>query len=210
MNKISNIIKILKKRYPANDFSAHHSTPFKVLVACILSLRTKDETTYPAAKRLFALADNPEKMLKLQESAIRQTIYPVGFYKRKSKTIKEICKKLISDYNSEVPDTIDELLKFKGVGRKTANIVVTFGYSKPGIAVDTHVHRISNRLGIVKTKKPEETEFALKKLVPRKYWIDLNELFVRHGQNTCRPVSPFCSRCEIRKFCNRVGVATSR
>ncbi|MFC1768577.1 endonuclease III domain-containing protein [Nanoarchaeota archaeon] len=204
------IIKILKKKYSAKEFSTHHSTPYQVLIACILSLRTKDEVTYPAAKRLFILAKTPQNMIKLNESKIQKTIYPVGFYKRKSKTIKDISKKIIKDYKSNVPNTVEELVKLKGVGRKTANIVVTYGHGKPGIAVDTHVHRISNRLGIVKTKTPEQTEFKLRKILPRKYWIDFNELLVRHGQNTCKPISPFCSICEIRKYCKRVNVTTSR
>ncbi|MBI4439952.1 endonuclease III [Candidatus Woesearchaeota archaeon] len=210
MSQIPEMLRMLKRTYPANDFSSAHKSPFEVLVACILSLRTKDETTYPAAQRLFAKADTPRKMLRLSAREIEKAIYPVGFYRRKAKTIRGICKKVIRDYDSEVPDSIDELLKFKGVGRKTANIVITFGFNKPGIAVDTHVHRISNRLGIARTKTPEETEYALKGIVPREYWIDLNELFVRHGQNTCRPISPFCSRCQIRKFCKRIGVTKSR
>ncbi|MBW2991725.1 endonuclease III [Candidatus Woesearchaeota archaeon] len=199
---IQKIISELKKHYSHDEFAEKNNRdPYKVLISCILSLRTKDTTTYPASKRLFRLANTPKKMLKLTEKQIRKAIYPVGFYKTKAKRIKEISKKLINEYNSIVPNTIEELLNFKGIGRKTANIVVTFGYNLPGIAVDTHVHRISNRIGLVKTKTPEKTEFALRKKIPKKYWIVLNELLVRHGQNICRPVNPKCSECMIIKYC---------
>ena len=177
---IAKIISLLKSNYSTSEFAEKNGKdPYKVLISCILSLRTKDETTYPASKRLFKLAKTPKQMLKLAEKQIRKAIYPVGFYRTKAKTIKDISARLFKDYNSKVPDTVEELLKFKGIGRKTANIVVTFGYGLPGLAVDTHVHRISNRIGWVRTKAPEETEFALKKKIPKKYWIMLNELLVR-------------------------------
>jgi len=149
-------------------------------------------------------------MLKLETRQIEMAIYPVGFYKRKAAQIKQICKELVEKHNSKVPDRIDELLKFKGVGRKTANIVLTVGYSKLGIAVDTHVHRISNRIGLVSTRHPDETELELKKKLPKKYWIVFNELLVLHGKNICVPISPKCSVCPIHKYCDRVGVIRSR
>ena len=208
---ISKIITLLKKEYRSDFFAEHHARdPYRVLIGCILSLRTKDETTYPASQRLFKLAKTPKQMLKLTKKQIQKAIFPVGFYRVKSKTILNISKTLIDKYNGRVPDTIEELIKIKGVGRKTANILITFGYNKPGIAVDTHVHRISNRLGIVKTKNPHLTEFALRKKLPRRFWIDFNELMVRHGQNICKPISPWCSRCVIRRYCRRVGVTRSR
>jgi|TARA_B100001971_G_C18257310_1_gene583287 endonuclease-3 len=216
MDKIEQIISILKRDYPkfrtpiVTEFAERTRDPFKVLISCLLSLRTKDETTAKASKRLFELGESPEEMVKLSEERIRDAIYPVGFYKTKAKRIKEICKRLIEEYESKVPDTIDELLKFKGVGRKTANLVVTQGYGKLGICVDTHVHRISNRLGLVKTKTPEKTEFALRELLPKEYWIVYNDLLVSYGQNVCVPISPFCSKCSIREFCKRVGVERSR
>ena len=211
MSKIASIVKELKKYYPPDEFAKlNDRNPFKTLVSCILSLRTKDEVTYKATRRLYKIATTPQKILKLPTKKLEKLIYPVGFYKTKAKRIKGICKKLIKEYNCKVPDTIEELLKFKGVGRKTANIVITFGFGKHGIAVDTNVNRISNRLGLVKTKNPHETEFALRKLLPKKYWIVFNELLVRHGQNTCKPISPFCSKCCIRKCCKRVGVTRSR
>src|ERR1700752_1698047 len=151
-----------------------YESPFRVLISCILSLRTQDSTTAKASHRLFALADSPEAMMTLTTKKIEKTIFPVGFYRTKAKVIREICRILIRDYSSKVPDEIDELLKLKGVGRKTANLVVTLGYHKPGICVDTHVHRISNRLGYIKTKTPEQTETVLRKKLPGKYWMIWN------------------------------------
>lgn len=213
--RIDKIIEILSKEtaqytQPIVTQFSYENNPFKVLISCLLSLRTKDTTTGPASERLFQLADTPEKMVKLDVKTIKKTIYPVGFYKTKAQRIKEICKVLIQQYNSKVPNEIDELLKFKGVGRKTANLVVTLGYGKLGICVDTHVHRISNRLGLVKTKNPYETEFALRKLLPKKYWIVYNDLLVTWGQNVCVPISPFCSRCAVYEYCERVGVERQR
>lgn len=208
---ITKVLTLLRKHYTTDWFGvAHHKDPFKVLIACIMSLRTKDEVTYPRAAALFERADTPSKMLKLSEETIAQTIYPVGFYRRKARTILGICRKLMNEYGGRVPDTIEELLTFHGVGRKTANIVVTFGYGKDGIAVDTHVHRITNRLGWVDTKTPYETEFALRARVPREQWQNINELMVRHGQNICKPISPWCSKCMIRKYCKQRGVVSSR
>lgn len=184
--------------------------PFFVLISCLLSLRTRDEVTLPASERLFRLADNPKSMLSLSTKTIEKTIYPVGFYKTKARTIKNICKDLLEKFNGQVPGDIDTLLTLKGVGRKTANLVVTESFHKPGICVDTHVHRISNRLGYVKTKTPEETEWALRKKLPKKYWMDFNYYLVTWGQNICKPISPLCSRCKVYPFCNRSGVGISR
>ncbi len=184
--------------------------PFRVLISTILSLRTKDETTAEASARLFDLADTPQAMLDLNESLIAKTIYPVGFYKTKAKTIREICKVLLEKYEGRVPDDLDELLKLKGVGRKTANLVITLGFGKPGICVDTHVHRITNRWGYVKTKSPDETEMRLREILPRKHWIVINDLLVAYGQNLCKPISPHCSVCTIAEFCQRSGVERSR
>ena len=184
--------------------------PFRVLIACLLSLRTKDETTGPASERLFALADTPEAMLRLQPKQIERAIFPVGFYRTKARVVLGVCRDLLERYGGVVPDRIDELLTLHGVGRKTANLVVTQGFSKPGICVDTHVHRISNRLGYVKTKTPEETESALRTKLPRRYWIGYNDLLVSFGQNICQPVSPRCSLCPVQKGCPRIGVKRSR
>ena len=185
-------------------------SPFTVLVACLLSLRTQDKTTGEASARLFQLAATPQTMAKLPPAHIEKAIYPVGFYKTKAQNILKICRILISEYNGRVPDDIDTLLKLPGVGRKTANLVVTLGYNQPGICVDTHVHRITNRWGYVKTKTPEQTETALRAKLPRRYWMIINDLLVTYGQNICKPISPICSQCKIRHFCDRVGVDKSR
>jgi endonuclease-3 len=187
------------------------NTPFTTLVSCILSLRTKDEVTDQASIRLLQKHNTPKKILQLSEKQIQKMIYPVGFYKTKSKRIKEISKTLINDYSGKVPKDFNELLKLKGVGRKTANIVMVYGFKKPGfIPIDTHCHRIPNRLGWINTKNPDETETELKKILPKKYWDDFNHLFVRFGQKICTPVSPFCSKCPIKKYCKQTGVKQSR
>ncbi|HYS16815.1 MAG TPA: endonuclease III [Candidatus Binatia bacterium] len=184
--------------------------PFHVLIACILSLRTQDTTTGPASERLFAAAAAPETMVKLARRQIERLIYPVGFYRTKARVILGICRDLLARFDGRVPDTIDELLTLNGVGRKTANLVVTMGYGKPGICVDTHVHRISNRLGYVKTRNPEETEMALRGKLPRRYWIGYNDLLVSFGQNICAPISPRCSLCPVATLCPQIGVKTTR
>jgi endonuclease-3 len=184
--------------------------PFRILISCLLSLRTKDKTTSEASARLFALAHTPAGLLGLRRSRIERAIYPVGFYRTKAKAIHAICRRLLEVYGGTVPDTIDALITLPGVGRKTANLVVTVGYQKPGICVDIHVHRISNRWGYVKTRKPEDTEAALRNKLPKRYWITFNDLLVPYGQNICQPVSPFCSRCKLIDMCDRVGVVRSR
>lgn len=184
--------------------------PFKILVSTVLSLRTKDEVTMEASKRLFTVASSPEELAGTPVRIIERTIYPVGFYKTKARSIKNIAKRLIREYDSVVPDTIEELLTFKGVGRKTANLVVTLGYGKKGICVDTHVHRVSNRLGLVETTNPEQTEYALMDLLPDKHWIGYNELLVSFGQKVCKPVSPLCSTCPLGPDCPQVGVGIHR
>ncbi len=213
--KIEAIIKILREetkkfKEPIVTTISRKKDPYKVLISTVLSLRTKDEVTHKASERLYKKASTPWEMVKLSPNEIEKLIYPVGFYKRKAKNIIEISKILIEKYDGKVPDDIDELLKLPGVGRKTANLVVTLGYGKLGICVDTHVHRVSNRLGIVKTKTPEETEFALRKILPKKYWIEYNDLLVTWGQNICTPISPKCSMCKISSYCNKIGVTKHR
>lgn len=216
-NDIHAVIRTLKREIadwsePAVGVVARESgrDPFLVLTSCLLSLRTKDKTTAEASQRLFALASTAATMRQLPILVIEQAIYPVGFYRTKAKQIQQICTQLIERYGGRVPVTIDELLTLPGVGRKTANLVVTVGYEKPGICVDIHVHRISNRWGYVKTRTPDETEQALRKKLPREYWIMFNDLLVPYGQNLCQPVSPFCSRCKLVTYCDRVGVTKSR
>ncbi|MBM3244843.1 MAG: endonuclease III [Candidatus Omnitrophica bacterium] len=215
MVKIPQIIRLIKKQVkdktvPSVTQFSYDNDPYLVLVSCILSLRTKDKTTIEAAKRLFSLARMPREMLKLSVKKIQKLIYPVGFYRTKAKVISGLSKKITDDYAGRVPSSIEELLEFKGVGRKTANLVLGLGYKIPAICVDTHVHRISNRLGWVRTKSPEETEEALKKIIPRDLWIELNTILVTFGQNICLPVAPFCSKCSIKKLCRQKGVKNER
>ena len=184
--------------------------PFLILISTLLSLRTKDRTTREAGDRLFAMARTPAAMVKLPLKKLERVIYPVGFYRTKAKAIHQICRRLIDEYGGVVPDSIDELVTLPGVGRKTANLVVTIGYGKPGICVDIHVHRISNRWGYIKTKTPEESEQVLRRALPKQYWIIYNDLLVPYGQNLCLPVSPLCSTCKLTELCDRVGVTRSR
>ena len=213
VHKIINILRDETRKWdvPIVTLTAEtYHDPFRVLISTILSLRTQDTTTAKVSKRLFELADNPQDMLKLSVKVIEKVIYPIGFYKTKARTIRYLCRELIDKYKSRVPDDLDELLKLKGVGRKTANLVVTLGYGKAGICVDTHVHRISNRLGYIKTKTPLETEMSLRKKLPKKYWIEYNDLLVSFGQHLCRPISPRCSVCPIEMYCDKVGVTKHR
>jgi len=184
--------------------------PFRVLISCLLSLRTKDQTTGPAAVRLFALADTPARMLRLTPARIEQAMFPVGFYRTKERTILALSRTLMEQFGGKVPDDLDTLLTLKGIGRKTANLVLTQGFAKPGICVDTHVHRISNRWGYVRTKTPHETEMALRRKLPTQYWAEYNDLLVAFGQTICQPVSPWCSRCPVSDYCPRRGVVRSR
>ena len=178
--------------------------PYLVLIACILSLRTNDRTTYPATLRMLELANTPREMKKVSPEALAKAIYPVGFYENKAKQIVELSRVIDEELGGKVPDEIEELVKFNGVGRKTANLVLSQGFNKPAICVDVHVHRIFNRLGYVKTKTPEETEFALREKLPKKYWIDINTLLVTHGQNVCKPTKPNCAACPISSYCAKL------
>ncbi len=184
--------------------------PFQVLISCLLSLRTQDEVTGKASARLFARARTPQQLLSLPLSSIRKLIYPVGFYRTKAKRIHQICQHLLGRFQGKVPSDLEELLTLPGVGRKTANLVMTAGFGKLGICVDTHVHRISNRLDYVRTKTPEQTETALRGKLPQRYWIQYNDLLVAFGQTLCRPTSPWCSRCPIENFCAKRGVTRQR
>jgi len=213
---IGTVVRTLKRQAPrwrptaVSEVAAEQLDPFRVLIACLLSLRTQDTTTRPAAARLFRLADTPAALLRLKPSQIERAIFPVGFYRTKARVIRQVCRDLLTRFGGRVPDDLDTLLTFKGVGRKTANLVVTVGFGKPGICVDTHVHRISNRLGFVRTRTPEQTEFALRAKLPRRHWIQYNDLLVAFGQNVCRPLSPHCSRCPVSMLCPRIGVTQAR
>lgn len=185
-------------------------TPFRILIATLLSLRTKDTLTATITPRLFAVADTPAALLALSEERIAELIYPVGFYRTKARAIREICALLLERHGGEVPADLEALLALPGVGRKTANLVLAMGFGQPAICVDTHVHRITNRWGYVQTRTPEETEMALRAVLPERHWIAINGLLVTLGQNICHPTSPRCSVCPVAALCARVGVTRSR
>ena len=185
-------------------------SPFRLLVACVISLRTKDEVTAEASRRLFEIAPTPDRLAKLEEDRIARAIYPAGFYNTKAAQLKEIGRIIRDDFDDEVPASEADLLALPGVGRKTANLVLGLGFGIPAICVDTHVHRISNRLGMVLTKTPEQTERALMEVLPRDLWIPINDLLVTFGQNRCHPTSPRCTDCPLADLCPRVGVTHSR
>ncbi|MEM7813275.1 MAG: endonuclease III [Candidatus Aenigmatarchaeota archaeon] len=208
---VRSILAVLRRTHtPTMLERFSDSDPFMILVSTVLSARTKDTTAIPIARRLFRKYKTPEDFARSSVKRLKKELYGVGFYREKAKRLKALSRALLEKHRGYVPRTLEELLELPGVGRKTANCVLVYAFRKPAIPVDVHVHRVSNRLGLVKTKKPEETEVALMKAVPKRYWIELNELFVRHGQTTCMPVSPFCSRCAIRRYCKRVGVKKSR
>ena len=185
-------------------------TPFRVLVSCILSTRTQDPVTAEASARLFDVADDAAGLARLRPARIEKLIYPVGFYRTKAKLLPDVARILLERWQGRVPDTLEELVELPGVGRKVANIVLSKGFGVPAIAVDTHVHRISNRLGLVRTRTPEKTERSLARKLPERYWIEWNYLLVAHGQTVCRPIGPKCDECPVSRWCRRVGVRTSR
>jgi endonuclease-3 len=205
-NQIKSVLKIVEEevkkwKIPAIENLNKHHDPFKVLISSILSQRTKDKVTEEASRRLFSLADNPQKMSELSSSKIKKAIYPAGFYRKKTRVIKQISNILMEKYNGAVPHKMDELLELPGVGRKTVNLVLSVAYNKKAICVDTHVHRITNRWGYVNTETPYETEMFLRKKLPKQYWKKINKLLVSFGQNICKPVSPSCNICKISKYC---------
>jgi len=212
---ITKVISLIRKQVKTlnvpwlDEMASIERDPFKVLVSCILSLRTQDKTTGEASRRLFAIASTPSELASASVKNIR-AIYPVGFYNTKASTLRSLSRTILEKYGGRVPDTIDELLTLKGVGRKTANLVVTLGWNKPGICVDTHVHRITNRWGYIRTKSPDKTEFALREKLPKRYWKQINGLLVAFGQGICRPLSPLCSQCSVSAFCEQAGVTKSR
>jgi len=184
--------------------------PFKILISCLLSLRTKDNTTESVSEKLFKIADTPEKILALPTKKLEKIIFSSGHYKKKAQTLKHVSKEIITRFKGKVPQTKQELLSIKGIGPKTANIVLNFAYNQLVLPIDTHCHRIPNRLGWVKTKTPEKTEQALEKILPKKYWMEFNAIFVLFGKQICQPVSPFCSKCPINKYCPKIGITRSR
>jgi len=212
INNIDHVLKVLEKNYNLSTapsvtlISETTKNPFNVLISTIISARTKDEVTLLASKKLFNKVSNFEDIDRLQINEIEKLIYPAGFYKTKAIRLKEIAKLIREKFNGRIPDTLEGLLELPGVGRKTANLVVSLGYNKPGLCVDTHVHRITNRFGWVKTKNPTETEFALRDFLPQKYWRPINDYLVSYGQTICKPISPICSGCKLNDICPKVNV----
>lgn len=214
-NNIEEVIKILSKKYISTEETTLNRMrkkpdPFKILISCLLSLRAKDETTEVISKDLYKIADTPEKIAKLPTKQLEKIIFSTGHYRKKAQVLKHVSNELIKRFNSKVPKTREKLMSIKGVGPKTANIVLAFAFGEPVIPVDTHVHRIPNRLGWVKTKLPEKTEEELMKIVPKEYWSDFNAVFVQFGREVCQPVSPWCSKCPVNKHCKRINVNKSR
>jgi endonuclease III len=214
LNKALRVLrkKIKEWKVPAVGIVAEQAVdrPFETLVSTILSLRTKDRVTETASRRLLARAPDPQSLVSLSPLEIEQLIYPVGFYHTKALNLVATCRALLRYYQGRVPRSMEELLRLPGVGRKTANLVLTVGFGDYGICVDTHVHRISNIWGYVRTRNPEETEYALRKKLPRRHWKTFNDILVTFGQNLCVPVSPWCSKCPIAGCCPRIGVKRYR
>lgn len=183
---------------------------FKILISCLLSLRARDESTEKTSKKLFAIADTPKQIANISVKKLEKLIFSSGHYKKKARTLKHVSKVLINKFNSKVPDNKEELLSIKGIGPKTANIVLCFAYNQACLPIDTHCHRIPNRLGWVKTKTPEKTEKALEKILPKKYWKEFNGIFVLFGKTICQPISPWCSKCPINRYCPKINVNTRR
>ncbi|VVB84085.1 G/T mismatches repair enzyme [uncultured archaeon] len=212
---ILKIMKILKSHYSSTDKTTlnrmrKNPDAFKILISCLLSLRTQDKNTEIASRRLFEVADTPEEILKLPVKKLEKLIFSSGHYKKKARTLKHVSEIILKDYNGKVPDTREELMSIKGIGPKTANIVLAFAYGKNVLPIDTHCHRIPNRLGWVKTKTPESTELELGKILPKKYWKDFNAIFVQFGKEICVPISPKCSICPINEYCSKIGVKKRR
>lgn len=214
-NNVEEIMEILKKEFPAHDkttLNRMRDKPdaFRILISCLLSLRTQDKNTEIASGRLFEVADTPEGILALSDDELEKLIFSSGHYHKKARTLKHVSKTLLSEFNGRVPSKKEELMSIKGIGPKTANIVLAFAYGQNVLPIDTHCHRIPNRLGWVSTKTPEKTEKELENLLPLKYWKDFNAIFIQFGKTICVPLSPKCSQCPIEKYCPKIGVTRSR
>lgn len=214
MINISKTMRILSKKYPRSTTTLNsmrgRSTPFEILVSCLLSLRTRDEVTDVVSKDLFKVANTPEKILKLSDKKLKKIIFKTGHFNKKAETLKLVSRELIEKFNGKVPRTYDKLISIKGVGPKTANIVLAFAFGKLVLPIDVHCHRIPNRLGWIKTKMAKETEKELEKILPKRFWKEFNSAFVQFGREICLPVSPKCSECPVKRFCKKVGVEKSR
>jgi len=212
---IKDIMEILKSKFPSHEkttLNRMRDKPdaFKILISCLLSLRTQDKNTEKVSNNLFAVATTPESIFSLSDEELEKLIFSSGHYKKKARTLKHVSKVLLEEFNGKVPDTKEELMSIKGIGPKTANIVLAFAFGKDVLPIDTHCHRIPNRLGWVKTTRPESTEKELEKILPREYWKDFNAIFVQFGQTICKPISPLCSQCPVEKYCPKIGVAKHR
>ena len=214
MNNISKTMRILRKKYPRATTTLNtmrgKASAFEILISCLLSLRARDEVTDIVSRDLFKVADSPKKLAKLPMAKLKKIIFRSGHFNKKAEVLKSVSRELIKRFNSKVPNTYEELISIKGVGPKTANIVLAFAFGKLVLPIDIHCHRIPNRLGWIKTKTPEETERELEKILPKKYWKDFNSAFVQFGRDICLPISPWCSRCPIRKYCEKVGIRKNR
>ena len=215
MNDVEEVMETLlgyykNEKIPTVRRTSKSKDPFKTLISCLLSLRTQDKNTEKASKALFEVATIPQEIIALPIEKLEKLIFSSGHYRKKAAVLKSVSSEILTRFNGKVPDTEEELLSIKGVGRKTANIVLAFAYDKLVIPVDTHVHRIPNRLGWIKTKTPEKTEFELMKIIPKKYWPEINTLWIQFGKTICVPISPFCSKCPIEKYCKKVGVERHR
>ncbi|MBD3252720.1 endonuclease III [Candidatus Pacearchaeota archaeon] len=207
LNRMRNPEKISSEK---NKDFLEKPNAFKILIACLLSLRTRDDTTESVSEKLFKIADTPEAISKIPLKKLEKIIYSSGHYKKKAKTLKYVSRELINKFNGKVPNVKEDLLSIKGIGPKTANIVLNFAYQQPTLPIDTHCHRIPNRLGWIKTKTPEQTEIALEKILPKKYWKEFNAIFVLFGKTICQPVSPLCNQCPVNKYCEKIGVTSNR
>ncbi|MDD5012326.1 MAG: endonuclease III [Candidatus Nanoarchaeia archaeon] len=214
IRKIESVMSILRREFPTSKTTLNkmrkNPNAFKILISCLLSLRTQDKNTKIASEKLFAVADTPKEIIALPTRKLEKLIFSSGHYRKKARTLKHVSKVLLERFDGKVPKTREELMSIKGIGPKTANIVLAFAFGKKVLPIDTHCHRIPNRLGWIKTKTPEKTEIELNKILPKKYWADFNSIFVQFGKTICQPVSPLCSTCPINKYCPRVGVTKHR
>jgi endonuclease-3 len=216
IQNIEQIMNILEKHFhyiertTLNRMRKEKQDPFKILISCLLSLRTKDSTTESISESLFKIADTPEKIIKLPLKKLEKIIFSSGHYHKKALTLKHVSKEILERFNNKVPDKKDELMSIKGIGPKTANIVLNFAFNQPVLPIDTHCHRLPNRLGWVQTKTPEKTELALEKILPKQYWFEFNGIFVLFGKTICQPISPWCSKCPINNYCPKINVEKSR
>lgn len=213
--EIEKVLKILGKKYSSTDKTTlnrmrKNPEAFKILISCLLSLRTQDKNTKIASEKLFKVANTPKEIISLPIKKLENLIFSSGHYKKKTRILKSVSREILERFNGKIPETKEELMSIKFVGPKTANIVLAFAFGKEALPIDTHCHRIPNRIGWIKTKTPEQTEKELEKILPRKYWADFNAIFVQFGQTICKPVSPFCSKCPIEKYCKKVEVGKRR